>query len=113
MAIKWINGKLVELTPQELATIQPSIINWHKDSKNARICFPVETYNANLQKLLAHNLGLENHPFLEALVFAVQTGAFIRVDSDGNVYYYCEYVEEVDEAIIMNYGGYVEPKPTS
>lgn len=100
-----------EATDAELATIQPSIINWHKDTKNARVCFPVETYNANLQKLLAHNLGLENHLFLEALVVAVQNGAFIRVDADGMVYYYCEYVEEVDEAIIMNYGGYVELKP--
>ena len=86
-------------------------ITWHKDTKNARVCFHLEVYNANLQKLLAHNLGLENHPFLAALVVAVQNGAFIRVDADGNVYYYCEYVEEVDKATIMDYGGYVELKP--
>lgn len=98
-------------TIDDEAAMQLYHIIWHKDSKNARVCFPVETYNANLQKLLSHNLGLENHPFLAALVVAVQNGAFIRVDADEMVYYYCEYVEEVDEAIIMNYGGCVELKP--
>ena len=103
------NGIKYELQTDDLLSQEEMI--WHKDTKNARVCFPVETYNANLHKLLAHNLGLDNHPFLAALVVAVQNGAFIRVDADGNVYYYCEYVEEVDEAIIMNYGGYVELKP--
>lgn len=86
-------------------------ITWHKDTKNARVCFPVETYNANLQKLLAHNLGIENHPFLAALVVAVQNGTFIRVDADGNVYYYCDYVEDADKSIIISYGGIIEYKP--
>lgn len=64
-----------------------------------------------MQRLIAHNLGLENHPFLAALASEVQSGSFIRVEADGMVYYYCEYVEETDEAIIINYGGYVEEKP--
>lgn len=106
------SGKLfyLDVDPEELNT--EIVTTWHQDSKNWRVGFPVETYNANLQKLLAHNLGLEYHPFLVALVTAVQDGAFMRVTADEFVYYYCEYVEEVDEAIIINYGGYVEPKPS-
>ncbi len=99
----------VELTAEELAAMQSTII-WHNDSKNCRVVFPLDTYNANLQKLLAHNLGLESHPFLAALVLAVQTGAFIRVDADGMVYYYCDEVYNDDKIIIESYGGYVEPK---
>lgn len=106
------DGKLTfePLTDEELAAMQPSIV-WHNELKNARVCFTVDQYNANMQRLFAHNLGLENHPFLAALASAVQSGSFIRVEADGMVYYYCEYVEEVDEAIIIDYGGFVEPKP--
>lgn len=98
-------------TIDDEAAMHTEPITWHKDTKNARVCFPVETYNANLQKLLAHNLGIENHPFLAALVVAVQNDAFIRVDAGGMVYYYCDEVYPDDVSIITNYGGYVEPKP--
>lgn len=100
-----------EATPAEISAMQQPQLTWHKELKNARACFPNEQYNANLQKLLAHNLGLENHQFLAALVADVAAGAFIRVDDIGIVYYYCNYVEELDEAIVINYGGYVETKP--
>ena len=101
----------VELTEEELLAIPLEVNTWHKELKNARVCFPVEVYNANLQKLLAHNLGLENHPFLAALVVAVQNGEFIRVDADGMVYYYCDEVYESDKHIINSYGGIIEYKP--
>lgn len=89
---------------------EPTTQNWDRPEKNARVCFRVEVYKNNLHKLLARNIGLENHPFLSALVVAVQNGAFIRVDYAEIIYYYCEYVEDIDEAIIINYGGYVEQK---
>ncbi len=105
MAVKWVDGKLIEVN--DIA--HP--ITWHKYSKKIRVVFPLEAYNANLQKLLAHNLGLESHPFLAALVLAVQNGTFIRVDADGMVYYYCDEVYPEDVSIITSYGGYVEHKP--
>lgn len=89
---------------------QPAII-WHYDPKDYRVVFPIDIYDANIQKLLAHNLGLESHPFLDALVTKVQTGKFIRVDADGMVYYYCVEVCDDDVDIIINYGGYIESKP--
>lgn len=108
---KCIQDKKGNPTWKEIEVEDESITqNWDRPEKNVRVCFPIEVYKNNLHKLLAHNIGLENHPFLAALVVAVQNGTFIRVDADGNVYYYCEYVEEVDEAIIINYGGYVEKK---
>ena len=85
--------------------------NWHVVEKNARVCFSLEFYNENLKKLLAHNLGLESHPFLAALVTKVQNGEFIRIDADGMVYYYCDYVEDADKSIIISYGGIIEYKP--
>lgn len=105
MAVKWVDGKLIEVN--DIA--HP--ITWHKYSKKIRVVFPLDTYNTNLQKLLAHNLGFESHPFLAALVTKVQNGEFIRIDADGMVYYYCDYVEDADKSIIISYGGIIEYKP--
>ena len=99
-----------EATAVELASMQPQP-TWHKPAKAVRVCFTAEQYAANMPRLIAHNLGLESHPFLAALASAVQSGSFIRVEADGMVYYYCEYVDDVDEAIIIDYKGYVEHKP--
>lgn len=100
-----------EATPEELANMQinePTI--WHYLEKSARICFTVEQYRDNMQRLLAHNLGLENHPYLASLVTKVQSKSYIHIEDNNIVYYYCEYIDDTDKANINNYGGYIEIK---
>jgi hypothetical protein len=86
---------------------EQQVINWHT-SKPLRVVFSKETYSANLIKLTAHSLGIEQHPYLQALVQFVAGESFEKFDDQQNIYYYCEYVEEAHEAIIIQYGGVIE-----
>ena len=106
----WHNGVVRELTPEEIA--QFPVDNrevWHVESCNVRITFEHATYKDSLLKLIEHEKGLADRTHLASLygVFSTHPNLFKRVDN-GYIHYYCNFVYEEDEAIIINYGGKVE-----
>jgi len=101
------------MTPEEVEKYAIVVQNdqWHIDEKSVRIVFECEVYQRNLMQLVEHEKGLADRTHLAMLYshFAENIQLFTR-KNNGKVYFYCNFVFEEDEAIIIHYGGNVERK---
>lgn len=117
MAFKWQNGKLVELTPEELAAMQLEPITWHNDLKPFRVTVGNDVWRDLFAKKRDHAdylelTGQQLYPDLMALLDIVKSIDNSNiVKDDQNTYVYLDEVFEAHKPTIIKYGAIVEPKP--
>jgi hypothetical protein len=107
----------VELTPEELLTMQSESIVWHKESKLFRVKVNNDTWKDWFQKKRDHSdyfelTGQQLYPDLMALLDVVKSIDNSNIVKDEqNTYVYLDEVFDMHKVIIAKYGGIVEPKP--
>ena len=109
-------AKFYELTPEELAALQPQAIEWHKE-KPFRVTVNNDGWKGWFEKKRDHSdylelTGQQLYPDLIALLDVVKSidNANIVNDSE-NTYVYLDEVFDYHIPIISKYGAIVEPKP--
>ena len=117
MTFKWVNGKMVELTPEELSAIQSEQLAWHKDIKPFRVTVNNDTWRDWFSKKRDHAdylelTGQELYPDLMALLDIVKSIDNSNiVKDDQNTYVYLDEVFDYHLQIIAKYNAIVETKP--
>lgn len=110
MAFKWENGKIVELTPNELDAMQPQLDEWHYPECPIRVTFTDEVKLMWLDKYKENEL-LGTYPEISALLDYVKLMSSKRVAVNGETHIYLEEIYDEHKEIIERNGGVIEYKP--
>ena len=112
------NGKPAyrEATPEELASLQPDPLTWHKEVKPFRVTVNNEVWKDWFAKKRDHGdylelTGQELYPDLMALLDIVKSIDNSNIVKDEqNTYVYLDEVFEQHKTIISKYGAIMESK---
>lgn len=110
MAFKWENGKIVELTPNELDAMQPQLDEWHYPECPIRVTFTDEVKLMWLDKYKENEL-LGTYPEITAILKYMKGLNKKSVTHNGDIHIYLEEIYPEHRAIIEGNGGQIEKKP--
>ena len=116
MNCKYIDGKYIPLTDNELAAMQPHPIDWHRE-KPFRVTVNNEVWKDWFQKKRDHAdylelTGQQLYPDLMALLDVVKSIDNSNIEKDEiNTYVYLDEVFDYHIPIISKYNAIVETKP--
>ena len=106
-----------EATQEELASMRPEQLTWHKENKPFRVTLSNEIWREWFHKKRDHSdyfelTGKELYPELVGLLEVVKTIDNSNIINDGQTtYIYLDEVYNEHLAIINKYGGNVEQMP--
>ena len=107
----------VELTPEELAAMQPEPLTWHKELKQFRVTVNNEVWKDWFSKKRDHAdylelTGQQLYPDLIALLDVVKSIDNSNIVKDEqNTYVYLDEVFDIHKAIIAKYNATIELNP--